>query len=82
MDVSKWFIRPSYKKQQILYLYSQGYVPPMIKKVLDKENLKCLRVGIYKFLKSYNAIPSIGRRVGSGRPLKITAEIYQLANEN
>ena len=44
--VSK-MVYSTYKKQRILYLYSQGYRPPTIKKMLDKENLKCSRVGIY-----------------------------------
>ena len=70
-----------YKKQRILYLYSQGYKPPTIKKMLDKENLKCSRVGIHKFLKVYIATQSISRRVGSGRPSKITGEIKQLVEQ-
>ena len=71
----------TYKKQRILYLYYKGYRPPTIKKMLDKENLKCSRFGVYKFLKLYNATRSIGRRVGSGRPSKITAEIKQLVEQ-
>ena len=49
--------------------------PPTIKKLLGQEKLKCSRVGIHKFLKTYHAMASIGRRVGSGRPSKITAEV-------
>lgn len=71
----------TYKKQRILYLYSQGYRPPTITKMLNEENLKCSRVGVYKFLKLYNATRSISRRVGSGRPSKITAEIKQLVEQ-
>ena len=77
VNVSK-MVHSTYKKQQILYLYSQGYRPPTIKKMLGKENLQCSRVGVYKFLKLYNATRSISRKVGSGRPSKITAEIKQL----
>ena len=36
-----------YKKQRVLYLHSQGYRLPTIKKMLDKENLKFSRVGIH-----------------------------------
>ena len=43
--------------------------------MLNEENLECSRVGVYKILKLYNVI---SRRVGSGRPSKITAEIKQL----
>ena len=71
----------TYKKQRILYLYAQGHKPPTIKKLLEQEKLKCSRVGIYKFLKTYHATGSIGRRVGSGRPSKITAEIKKLVED-
>jgi transposase len=71
----------TYKKQRILYLYAQGYKPPTIKKLLEQEKLKCSRVGIHKFLKTYHATGSIGRRVGSGRPSKITAEIKKLVED-
>lgn len=66
-----------YKKQQILYLHAQGNKPPTIKKMLDKENLKCSRVGIYKFIRAYHATGSIAKYVGSERPSKITAELKQ-----
>ena len=67
-----------YKKQRILYLHAQGYKPPTIKKMLQREHLKCSRVGIHKFLKTYHITRSIGRRPGSGRPSKITAEIKEI----
>lgn len=72
----------TYKKQWILYVL----VLPRLQASYDQEgawqgNLKCSRVGIYKFLKSYNAIRSICRRIGSGRPSKITAEIKQLVEQ-
>ena len=38
-----------YKKQRILRFASLGLKPPSITKELQKEKLKCLRVGIYKF---------------------------------
>ena len=50
-------------------------------KELQKENLKCSRVGIHKFLKNYNETGSISRRVGSVRPSKVTAEIKQIVEE-
>ena len=62
-------------------MYSQGYRPPTITKMLNKENLKCSRVEVYKFIELYNAIQSISRRVGSGRPSKIIAEIKQLVEQ-
>ena len=71
----------TYKKQRILFFASQGLKPPAIAKELRKEDLNCSRIGIYKFLKKYEATGSIGRRFGSGRPSKITAEIKQIVEE-
>ena len=70
-----------YKKQHILFFASQGLKAPAIAKELQKENLKCSRVGIYKFLKKYRETGLIRRRVGSGRPSKVTAEIKQIVEE-
>ena len=61
----------TYKKQRVLFFASQG----------SKENLKCSRIGIHKFLKKYEATGSISRRVGSGRPSKVMAEIKQIVEE-
>ena len=71
----------TYKKQRIIFLFAQGLKAPTIKKVLRKENLKCSRVRIAKFLKVYQATGSIARRPGSGRPSKVTAEIKQIVEE-
>ena len=71
----------TYKKQRVLFFASWGLKAPAIAKELRKENLNCSRVGIYKFLKKYEVTGSIGRRVGSGRPSKITAEIKQIVEE-
>ena len=60
---------------------TQGHKPPTIKKLLEQEKLKCSGVGIYKFLKIYHVTGSIGRRVGSGRPSKITAKIKKLVED-
>ena len=68
----------SYKKQRILYLYSQGLKAPTIAKELKKEKLKCSRFGIDKFIKVYETTGSIARQPGSGRPSKVTAEIKEL----
>jgi transposase len=45
---------------------------------LKFENIKASRVGIAKFLRKVEETGSIGRRPGSGRPSKVTAEIKQL----
>ena len=71
----------TYKKQRILFFTLRGLKAPDIAKELQKEKINCSRVGIYKFLKKYEATGSIGRRVGSGRPSKITAKIKQIVEE-
>ena len=48
---------------------------------MHEENLKASCVGITKFLKKYKETGCIGRRSGSGRPSKITAEIKTIVNE-
>ena len=55
--------------------------PPTIANELQKENLKCSRVGIYKFLKLYRRTGSIRRKAGSGRPSKVTTEIKQIVED-
>jgi len=48
---------------------------PFIAKLLVEGECKANRVGIAKFLEKYRETGCIGRRIGSGRPLKIMAEI-------
>ena len=71
----------TYKNQLVLFT-SRGLETPAIAKELQKENLKCSRVGIHKFLKKYKATGLISRRVGLGRPSKVTAEIKQIVEES
>ena len=47
----------------------------MIAKLLREESLPCSRVGVTKFIKKFEEMGTIARRVGSGWPLKLTAEI-------
>jgi transposase len=68
----------TYKKQRI-HFASLGFKPLTIAEELER--LKCSRVSIYKFLKPYRATGSIGRRIGSGRPSKATAEIKQIVDD-
>ena len=65
----------------MLALASQGLKAPTIAKELQKENLKCSRVGVHKFLRKFEETGSIVRSVGSGRPSKVTAEIKQIIEE-
>ena len=73
-----------YIKQQILYHYYNNkymYSAPTIAKALRKEGLKASRMGIAKFLKHYKESSSIARKLGSGRPSKITPEIKKVIEE-
>ena len=77
----KKMVFSTYKKQRVLVLASHSLKAPMIAKELQKENLNCSRVGVHKFLRKFEETGSITRTVGSGRPLKVTAEIKQIAEK-
>lgn len=70
-----------YKKQRMLALASEGVRAPTIAKELQKESLKYSRVGVHKFLFKFQETGSISRRVGSGRPSKVTLEIKHLVED-
>ena len=74
----KAMVFSTYKKQRILHFARLGLKPPTITNELQKGNLKCSRVGIYKFPKHTRGTGSIGRKAGSGRPSKVSAEIKQI----
>ena len=65
----------------ILYWFNQGLKAPSIAKALEEERLGCLRCGIAKFLKVYQATGSIARQPGSGRLSKITPEMKHIVEE-
>ena len=56
----------------ILHRYLEGHKPPTIARLLRAESVKASCVGILKFLAKFEDAGSIGWRIGSGRPLKIT----------
>ena len=70
-----------YLKQRILVYYGKGYKAPTIAKLLHEEGLQCSRVGVAKFIKKFQDTGNINRRVGSGRPSKVTSEIKQVVEE-
>ena len=70
-----------YKKQCVLALASKGLRAPKITKELQQENLKCSRVSLHKSLRNFKETGSISRRVASGRPSKVTAEIKQIVEQ-
>ena len=70
-----------YKKQRILVHYGNGYKAPTISKLLREEGVRCSQVGIAKFIKKFQDTGNINRRVGSGRPSKITSEIKQIVED-
>ena len=70
-----------YKRQRIVSLWHDGFKALTIATILAKENLPATRLGIQKFLKKYTEIGTIGRKEGSGRKSKITAELRRLVDE-
>ena len=48
-----------YLKQRVLYLRLQGYNPPTISMMLEKEGMVASRRGITKFLKHYKETGTI-----------------------
>ena len=71
-----------YKWQRIVSLWHDGFKAPTIARILAKENLPATRQGIQKFLKKYTECGTIGRKEGSGRKSKLTAEVRRLVDEN
>ena len=71
----------SYVKQRILFYHQQGYKAPTIAKLLRAEHISCTRVGVAFFLKKFLQTGTITRRLGSGRPSKITTEVKQIVEQ-
>ena len=71
----------TYKQQRILHHYFGGHKAPTIAKLFQEEGLKASHVGIAKFLTKFQETGFIGRRLGSGRPSKITAEIKRIVGD-
>ena len=72
--VKRWFFQ---RTNSAFFFASRGLKSPATAKELQKEGLKCSRIGIYKVLKKYEVTGLIWRQVGSGHPSKITAEIKE-----
>ena len=71
----------TYKRQRILHHYFGGHKAPTIAKLLREEGLKASRVEIIKFLTKFQETGFIVRRLGSGRPSKITTEIKRIVGD-
>ena len=70
-----------YKKERILYLYSQGLKPPTITKILVEENMTASREGIHKFLQKFSESGCLLRHPGCGHPSKVTADIKAIVEQ-
>ena len=71
----------SYVKQRILFYHQQGYKARTIAKMLGEERIRCTRVGVAYFLKKFLQTGTISRRLGSGRPSKVTTEVKQIVEQ-
>ena len=70
-----------YTKQRIICYYNQRLKAPAISRRLAEEGIKASRVGVHKFLRSYQRSASIARHPGSGRKSKITDEVKKIVEE-
>ena len=69
----------SYQKQRILFHCSKEMKPSTIAcLLLEEENIWVSQISVYKFLRRYRETASIARKLGSGRPSRITQEIKQI----
>ena len=59
----------------------KGHKAPTIARLLREEGMKVNCVGIQKFLAKFEETGSIGRRIGSGKPSKTTAETKKLVED-
>ena len=64
-----------YEKRQMVFFWKKGYRASTIAEVLRSEGITASRRGIEKFLRLFAERKTIARRLGSGRPLKLSAEI-------
>ena len=68
-----------YCKQRILYLSSKGFRAPTIARILkEEEKLPVTRVGVHEVLRRFHESGCLMRRLGSGRPSRITLEIKRV----
>ena len=59
----------------------EGHKAPTVARLLREEGVKVSCVGISKFLAKFEETGLVGRRIGSGRPSKITAEMKKLVED-
>ena len=71
----------TYTRQRILHHYLEGHKAAPIARLLREDGVMASRVGISKFLAKFKEKGSIGRRIGSGRPSKITAEMKKVVKD-
>jgi len=62
-----------YTKQRILSLHWQGHkVPAIVECLVLEGGIRVLRVGVWRFIKSYNMRGTITRQPSSGSSQKLT----------
>ena len=65
----------------ILHHYLEGHKVPTITTLFREEGVKASYLGISKFLANLEETGSFGRRIGSGKPSIITAEMKKLIED-
>ena len=84
IEIERLAMYSLYKRQRIIFYHNQVYKSPawdVRRRLLHAEGLAASRRGISKFIAKYRETGSIGRRPGSGRPSKITAEVKEIVEE-
>ena len=71
----------TYKQQRIIYFYSLGYKSTSIVELLREESLNVKVSAVCRLIKKYKETGTIARRMGSGRPTKITPEVLRIVEE-
>ena len=69
------------KQQRIIYFYSLGYKSTSIVELLREESLNVKVSAVCRLIKKYKEMRTIARRMGSGRPTKITPEVLRIVEE-
>ena len=71
----------TYEKQRVIFYYYEGLYPSQIESALKVEDIYTTRQTVARFIKRFLETSSICRRDGSGRPSKITKQVFELVEK-
>ena len=79
VTIKQWFTVAT--QQQILFFSRKGKKSTTIVLLLREEGIYVTAPGVRNLLKKYEETGTISRRLGSGRPSKITPEVLRIVEE-